>query len=47
MEHVAKNYHGLNPSDIELLVDCVKNPIEHIKDKRYPKNILLLPRWKT
>ena len=37
MEHVAKNYHGLDPSDIELLVDCIKNPIEHIKDRRYPK----------
>ena len=37
MEHVAKNYHGLDSSDIELLVDCIKNPIEHIKDRRYPK----------
>ena len=37
MEHVAKNYHGLDPSDIELLVDCIKSPIEHIKDRRYPK----------
>ena len=24
-------------SDIELLIDCIKNPIEHIKDRRYPK----------
>ena len=37
MEHVAKNYHGLDPSDIELLTDCIKNPIQHIKDRRYPK----------
>ena len=37
MEHVAKNYHGLDPSDVELLEDCIKNPIEHIKDRRYPK----------
>lgn len=37
MGHIAKNYHGLDPSDIELLVDCIKNPIEHIKDRRYPK----------
>ena len=37
MEHVAKNYHGLDPSDVELLEDCIKDPIEHIKDRRYPK----------
>ena len=37
MKHVAKNYHGLVPSDIELLTDCIKNPIEHIKDRRYPR----------
>lgn len=37
LEHVAKNYHGLDPSDIELLEDCIKNPIEHVKDRRYPK----------
>lgn len=37
IEHVAKNYHGLHTSDVELLVDCLKNPIEHVKDRRYPK----------
>ena len=37
MEHVAKNYHGLDPSDVGLLEDCIKNPVEHIKDRRYPK----------
>ena len=37
VEHIAKDYHGLDPSDIELLVDCIKNPIEHIKDRRYPR----------
>ena len=37
LEHVAKNYHGLDPSDIEFLEDCIKNPIEHVKDRRYPK----------
>ena len=37
LEHVAKNYHGLNPSDIELLKDCIKNPLVHTKDRRYPK----------
>lgn len=36
IEHVAKSYHGLDPSDIELLEDCIKNPKEHIKDRRYP-----------
>ena len=35
IEHVAKSYHGLNPSDIELLEDCIKNPKEHVKDRRY------------
>ena len=37
LEHIAKSYHGLNPSDIELLEECIKNPVEHIKDRRYPK----------
>ena len=37
LEHIAKNYHGLDSSDIEILEDCIKNPIEHIKDRRYPK----------
>ena len=34
LEHIAKNYHGLDPSDIELLEDCINNPLEHIKDRR-------------
>ena len=37
LEHIAKKYHGLDSSDIELLEDCIKNPIEHTKDRRYPK----------
>ena len=37
LEHIAKNYHGLDPSDIELLEACINNPKEHIKDRRYPK----------
>ena len=36
IEHIAKSYHGLDSSDIELLEDCIKNPVEHIKDRRYP-----------
>ena len=36
LEHIAKNYHGLDLSDIELLEECIKNPIEHVKDRRYP-----------
>ena len=34
IEHIAKNYHSLAPSDIELLEDCINNPLEHIKDRR-------------
>ena len=34
IEHIAKNYHSLDPSDIELLEDCINNPLEHIKDRR-------------
>jgi hypothetical protein len=37
IEHVAKNYHGLDPSDIELLVDSIKKPMVHVKDRRYPR----------
>ena len=33
IEHIAKNYHSLNPSDVELLEECIKNPSEHIKDR--------------
>ena len=34
IEHIAKNYHSLDPSDIELLEDYINNPLEHIKDRR-------------
>ena len=34
IERIAKNYHSLDPSDIELLEDCINNPLEHIKDRR-------------
>ena len=37
IEHAAKNYHGLDPSDIELLADCIKKPLAHVKDRRYPR----------
>ena len=33
IEHISKNYHSLNPSDIELLEECIKNPLEHVKDR--------------
>ena len=33
LEHIAKNYHSLDLSDIELLEECIKNLIEHVKDK--------------
>ena len=47
LEHVAKNYHGLDPSDIEFLEDCIKNPIEHVKDRRYPKHIVIITLGNT
>ena len=34
IEHIAKNYHSLDSSDIELLEECIKNPLQHIKDRR-------------
>ena len=37
IEHSAKDYHGLDPRDIELLEECIKHPDAHIKDKRYPR----------
>ena len=37
IEHIAKDYHSLDQSDIELLEECIKNPIQHIKDKRYSR----------
>ena len=46
-EHVAKNYHGLDPSDIELLEDCIKNPLVRIKDKRYPRTYCYYHRRKN
>ena len=36
-EHIAKSYHGLDPSDIELVEDCIHNPADHVKDKRYTR----------
>jgi len=37
IEHVAKAYHNLDPSDVELLEDTIKKPCEHMKDKRYTR----------
>lgn len=34
IEHIAKNYHSLDSSDIELLEECIKNPLQHIKDRK-------------
>ena len=46
IEHIAKSYHGLDLNDIELLEDCIKNPIEHIKDRRYPNTYCYYHRRK-
>ena len=37
LEHIAKNYHNLDVSDIDLLVGGIKKPYRHSKDKRFPK----------
>ena len=34
IEHIAKNYHSLDSSDIELLEECINNPLQRIKDRR-------------
>ena len=34
IEHIAKNYHSLDPGDIELLEECINDPLQHIKDRR-------------
>ena len=34
IERIAKNYHSLDSSDIGLLEECIKNPLQHIKDRR-------------
>ena len=36
IDHIARNYHDLDPSDIELLPEIIKNPLAHSRDKRYP-----------
>ncbi len=35
IEHVAKAYHNLDASDIELLEKGIKSPVYHSRDKRY------------
>ena len=37
LEHIAKSYHNLDSTDIDLLVEGIKHPFKHIKDKRFPK----------
>ena len=34
-EHAAKSYHGLQPSDIEVLVEGINKPLLFVKDKRF------------
>ena len=38
IEHAAKSYHGLHPSDIEALVNGINDPLLYKKDKRF-KNV--------
>jgi len=47
MEHIAKRYHNLDPTDIELLADTFKNPLAHTKDKRYPRTYCYYHRRKS
>ncbi len=35
IEHAAKSYHGLQPSDVEMLVKGINKPLLFIKDKKY------------
>ena len=35
VEHAAKSYHGLQPSDVEMLVKNISKPLLFAKDKRH------------
>ena len=35
IEHAAKSYHGLQPSDVEMLVKGISKPLLYVKDKKY------------
>ena len=35
VEHAAKSYHGLQPSDVEMLVKNISKPLLFTKDKRH------------
>ena len=35
IEHAAKSYHGLQPSDVEMLVKGINKPLLYIKDKKF------------
>lgn len=35
VEHAAKSYHGLQPSDVEMLVKNINKPLLFAKDKRH------------
>ena len=35
IEHAAKSYHGLQPSDITMLVKGINKPLLFIKDKKF------------
>ena len=35
VEHAAKFYHGLQPSDVEMLVKNINKPLLYIRDKHH------------
>ena len=35
IEHAAKSYHGLQPSDVEMLVKGISKPLLYVKDKKF------------
>ena len=37
VEHAAKSYHGLQPSDVEMIVKGINKPLLFVKDKRFKR----------
>ena len=35
VEHAAKSYHGLRPSDVEMLVKNINKPLLYIRDRHH------------
>ena len=47
IEHIAKGYHDLTVKDIERLVQTIKEPYYHSKDKRYSRTYCYYGRRKA